>query len=271
MESGLDIVSLPSHTNHALQPLDIACFKPFKTAFRQIRDAWCLRNKNLPVGKQTLCEWTSTALKRALTASNIRAGFRRAGIWPLDREASKTSMAPSTGFEEEIATVQSSVVIGGTGQISGGMTCPTGHPEAANEVATGRAGHGQSQDVNAACMHAAQGQLSGGESSNEAADLDPACGRLDDKEEAFVGALDAPPLNEVVHTGVHYYVNVRNSDDSAHPPRHENVEIDPGCHEHLQETCEPGDISTFLVVPEIIPAKQHRRPQPLLDFMKSKF
>ena len=34
MGSGLDIVSLPSHTSHALQPLDIACFKPFKTAFR---------------------------------------------------------------------------------------------------------------------------------------------------------------------------------------------------------------------------------------------
>ena len=56
MESGLDIVSLPSHTSHALQPLDIACFKPFKTAFRRIRDAWCLANKNKPVGKQTLCE-----------------------------------------------------------------------------------------------------------------------------------------------------------------------------------------------------------------------
>ena len=56
MESGLDIVSLPSHISHALQPLDISCFKPFKTAFRQISDAWCLRNKNLPVGKQTLCE-----------------------------------------------------------------------------------------------------------------------------------------------------------------------------------------------------------------------
>ena len=34
MESSLDIISLSSHTSHALQPLDIACFKPFKTAFR---------------------------------------------------------------------------------------------------------------------------------------------------------------------------------------------------------------------------------------------
>jgi hypothetical protein len=38
MNSGLDIVSLPSHTSHALQPLHVSCFKPFKSAFRQIRD-----------------------------------------------------------------------------------------------------------------------------------------------------------------------------------------------------------------------------------------
>lgn len=28
---GVDMVSLPSHTSHALQPFDMACFKPFKT------------------------------------------------------------------------------------------------------------------------------------------------------------------------------------------------------------------------------------------------
>ena len=268
MELGLDIVSLPSHTSHALQPLDIACFKPFKTAFRQIRDVWCLRNKDLPVGKQTLCEWTSTALKHALTASNIRAGFRRASIWPLDRKAAKTSMASSTGFKEGSAVVQSSAVTGGTSQSSGGMTCPTSHPEAAKDLATGRAGNEQS-DVNATCMHAAQRQLSDGESSSEAADLNPACRRLHDDEEAFVGAVDAPPLGEV-QTSMHYYVDVRNSDDSTHLPGHENVEIDLGCHEHLQESCESQDISTFLALPEIIPARQRRRPQLLLDFTKSK-
>ena len=31
MESSFDIVSLPSHTSYALQSLDIACSKPFKT------------------------------------------------------------------------------------------------------------------------------------------------------------------------------------------------------------------------------------------------
>ena len=57
IESSLDIVSLPSHTSHALQSLDIACFKPFKMAFRKLKDWWSLTNKNRVVDKQTLCEW----------------------------------------------------------------------------------------------------------------------------------------------------------------------------------------------------------------------
>ena len=60
-----------SYTSHALHPLDIAYFKPFKIAFKKIRDEWTLRNKNKPVEKQILCEWTSKALQRALTSSNI--------------------------------------------------------------------------------------------------------------------------------------------------------------------------------------------------------
>jgi hypothetical protein len=51
MTSGLDIVSLPSHTSHALQPLDVSCFKPFKTAFREMRDSWTLVNKGRKVEK----------------------------------------------------------------------------------------------------------------------------------------------------------------------------------------------------------------------------
>jgi hypothetical protein len=53
MNSGLDIISLPSHTSHALQPLDVSCFKPFKTAFKQIRDCWSLTNKGKKVEKKT--------------------------------------------------------------------------------------------------------------------------------------------------------------------------------------------------------------------------
>ncbi len=48
----LDLITLPSHTSQALQPLDVACFKPFKTAFKVHRDVWTLINKG--VGKEDL-------------------------------------------------------------------------------------------------------------------------------------------------------------------------------------------------------------------------
>ena len=100
MNSGLDIVSLPSHTSHALQPLDVSCFKPFKTAFRKIRDNWTLLNKGKKVQKTDLCEWTSLALDKALTPKNIQAGFKKTGIWPLNENATTNSMQPSAGFQE---------------------------------------------------------------------------------------------------------------------------------------------------------------------------
>jgi hypothetical protein len=30
---GLDFLTLPSHMSHAMQPLEVSCFKPFKQAF----------------------------------------------------------------------------------------------------------------------------------------------------------------------------------------------------------------------------------------------
>ena len=82
MQFGLDIISLPSHTSHALQPLDLVYFAPFKTAFRKQRDSWTVVNKNAKVGKQELCEWTCKALQCALTPKNIQTDSERQGSGP---------------------------------------------------------------------------------------------------------------------------------------------------------------------------------------------
>lgn len=100
MNEGLDIITLPAHTSHALQPLDVSCFKPFKSAFRAIRDQWTLENKGRKVEKNVLCEWTSKALEKALSPKNIQSGFRKTGIWPLHKEAVSKSLLPSEGFEQ---------------------------------------------------------------------------------------------------------------------------------------------------------------------------
>ena len=143
MELGLDIVSLPSHTNHALQPLDVSCFKPFKTAFRKIRDKWSLTSKTKPIDKRTLCEWTSQALKAALMPKNIISRFRATGIWPLDHQAASHAMKPLEGYQQiEAATGGEMTMVAGNGEAS--MTGLASHLVLSGEPVTNCSGRSKS-------------------------------------------------------------------------------------------------------------------------------
>jgi hypothetical protein len=51
---GLDLLTLPLHMLHAMQPLDVLCFKPFKQAFYLLRDMWTLCNKSRGASKEVL-------------------------------------------------------------------------------------------------------------------------------------------------------------------------------------------------------------------------
>ena len=97
------MLTIPSHTSYALQPLDVACFKPFKVAFRAYKHAWNVKSNGCKVKKAHLASWVSLTLKKALTSTNIRAGFRGVRIWPLDIDAMISKMDPSEGFVPQSA------------------------------------------------------------------------------------------------------------------------------------------------------------------------
>ena len=63
MEVGLDLVILPSHTSHRLQPLDVGVFAPYKKAFQKYRDAWVLKHLGQCAGKKFLALWISLGLQ----------------------------------------------------------------------------------------------------------------------------------------------------------------------------------------------------------------
>jgi len=54
---GLNMITLPSHTSHVLQPLDVSCFKPFKITFWKVRDATMYRNNHMELDKTTIVGW----------------------------------------------------------------------------------------------------------------------------------------------------------------------------------------------------------------------
>lgn len=97
---GLDLLTLPSHTSHAMQPLDVSCFRPFKQAFRLLRDVWTLRNKSKGATKEVLASWVSKALEKGLFETNVRSGFRTTGIFPFNPHAMDGKMGAIEYYKE---------------------------------------------------------------------------------------------------------------------------------------------------------------------------
>ena len=68
-------------------------FGPFKCFFRTKRVSWMAKNPRREVKRVELEELASNSFKRALTPSNIKVGFKRIGILPLDYDALINDMA----------------------------------------------------------------------------------------------------------------------------------------------------------------------------------
>ena len=98
MKVGLNLITLPSHTSHCLQPLDVSVFAPFKYGFKCYRDAWVLRNRGRKVGKHVLAIWVFTSLQKALTPVNIKVGFSSIRIWPLNLYKVDRYLSPARPF-----------------------------------------------------------------------------------------------------------------------------------------------------------------------------
>jgi hypothetical protein len=67
MAFGLDMITLPSHTSHAFQPLDVSCFKPFKITFKKERDVATTIIKYQEPNKIIFVGWVDKALDQSLT------------------------------------------------------------------------------------------------------------------------------------------------------------------------------------------------------------
>jgi len=99
MLSGVDLLTFPSHTSHALQPLDVSCFKPFKVAFRAYRDKWTVEHVGQVPSKDDLASWVAFALRKGLTPENITKGFETTGIYPLNVRAMDNKVGLSLTYQ----------------------------------------------------------------------------------------------------------------------------------------------------------------------------
>ncbi|KAM0708863.1 hypothetical protein Q7P35_002899 [Cladosporium inversicolor] len=82
IDKSIDLVVLPPHTSHILQPLDIGIFSPVKRALSaEIEKLFRLSTLRIP-----RIEWTTAyiiARDKAFTIRNVESSFRASGIYPL--------------------------------------------------------------------------------------------------------------------------------------------------------------------------------------------
>jgi hypothetical protein len=84
-ENKIITLCMPAHASHLLQPLDVGCFGPLKKAYgREIERL--IRCSITHISKTEFFPAFQAAHQAAITESNIKGGFRGAGLAPFDPE-----------------------------------------------------------------------------------------------------------------------------------------------------------------------------------------
>ena len=95
-ENDITLFCLPPHTTHALQPLDIAVFKSLKDQYAKAVRSLSFSKKNFVVTKREFSKVVKSPFENAFSIPNIKAGFSKTGIYPLNHDAiAKSKMKPS--------------------------------------------------------------------------------------------------------------------------------------------------------------------------------
>jgi hypothetical protein len=84
--NGVYIVSIPPHTSHKLQPLDVSFMRPLSTFYTQEVERWLREHPGRCVTIYQVAALFTEAYLKSATALNARNGFRKTGIFPLNRD-----------------------------------------------------------------------------------------------------------------------------------------------------------------------------------------
>ncbi|XP_074037775.1 uncharacterized protein [Leptinotarsa decemlineata] len=84
-DNGIVIVTFPPHCSLRLQPLDVSVYGPFKGKYKIASNDWMIAHPGKTITIHNIVELAGKAFQNLFTMNNIVSGFRRTGIYPLNR------------------------------------------------------------------------------------------------------------------------------------------------------------------------------------------
>jgi hypothetical protein len=81
MQNNIDLLIMPAHCSHILQPLDVGVFSAFKR-YHSVETHAITRHSFQRIPRSEWVELMSKARERAMTTENILSGWRATGLWP---------------------------------------------------------------------------------------------------------------------------------------------------------------------------------------------
>ncbi|XP_047139751.1 uncharacterized protein LOC124815277 [Hydra vulgaris] len=117
-ENGVILLCLPRHCTHKMQPLDILFMKPLSTFYDHNLRKWLRTNPGRVVTQFQIASLFGASYLDTATMTNAINGFKKAGIWPVDRSvftdadfiaAEVTDMSIITEDTESFATTDSAL------------------------------------------------------------------------------------------------------------------------------------------------------------------
>jgi len=84
-EEKIDVLCLPEHSTHLLQPLDIGYFSNFKRSLESLK--YRLRGQKTQLRRERLLEITFQALYTANFEDHLATIWRKSGIYPFNRKS----------------------------------------------------------------------------------------------------------------------------------------------------------------------------------------
>ena len=148
-DHGIELITLPPHSTHKLQPLDCSYFKTLRSAFNAEADSWMVTNSGRRITIHDMAGLSGKAFMRTALPERAVQGFKTCGLWPFDPNVftdGDFEAAPMTEkqIESNIPTGQSPVDTSIPAQPT---EAPAVHPETSSTHSAANPGPTSTNDV----------------------------------------------------------------------------------------------------------------------------